>query len=253
MSSAYHSVNGWREILARVFADSQAETNVSPQWLINPATKRRLKLDYLYPEIGVAVRFAGLTAKGQPRRSDWEAMEDEQRDQTREELCRVNGVQLAIVDTFDDPVKQIDGLLRILSRASRLLAEGDAPKKQKQKGMDCLSKAHQQATALRARLNKNPDQTLASLAESWRDREAGLAIELQQAVQIDEPAPPASALQKVAQLKSGQRVVHSHFGDGVVTEISGEGSEQQITILFDADRERTFLTKLVAAKLRPLP
>jgi hypothetical protein len=250
MSSAYIHVNGWREILARIFGDVLVEANASPQWLVNPATRRRLKLDYLYPEIGLAVRFRGLTAKGQPRRSDWEEMEDEQRDQTREELCRLNGVQLAIIDAFDDPVKQMDGLLRILSRASRLLAESDESKKRKQKGMDALSKAHQEATTLRGRLTKNSDQVLATLADSWRDREAGLAVELQQAVQAEQPAPSASAIKKVAKLQSGQRVVHSHFGDGVVTEISGEGSEQQITILFDADRERTFLTKLVADKLR---
>ncbi len=62
--------------------------NVSPDWLVNPATRRKLKLDIYFVEAGVAVRFVGLTAKGQARQSDWEVLEAEQRDQTRAELCR---------------------------------------------------------------------------------------------------------------------------------------------------------------------
>jgi transcription-repair coupling factor (superfamily II helicase) len=252
MSSGYLNINGWREILARVFADCKVQFNVSPPWLINPATRRRLKLDYLYPEIDVAVRITGITAKGQGRRSDVEAMDDHQRDQTREELCRINGVQLVVIDPFDDPVKQMDALLRILSRASRLLAESNETKKRKQAGMDALGKAHQQATSLRSRLTKQPDQVLASLAEGWRDREAGLAVELQQAAtQVEQKKPSALAIKKLAALQSGQRVVHNHYGDGVVMAIDGEGADQKITILFDADKERTFLLDRVADKLRP--
>jgi hypothetical protein len=252
MSSGYLNINGWREILARIFDGCKVELNVSPPWLINPATRRRLKLDYLYPEIDVAVRITGLTARGQGRRSDFEAAEDSHRDQTREELCRINGVQLAIIDPFDDPVKQMDALLRILSRASRLLAESNETKKRKQFGMDALGKAHQQATALRGRVSKQPDQVIASLAEGWRDREAGLAVELQQASQVEQKKPSAVALKKVAALQSGQRVVHNHYGDGVVTAVDGDGDDQKITILFDADKERTFLLDRVADKLRLL-
>lgn len=252
MSSGYLNINGWREILARTFDGCQVEFNVSPPWLINPATRRRLKLDYFYPEINVAVRITGLTAKGQGRRSDWEAMEDSQRDQTREELCRVNGVQLAVLDPFDDPVKQMDALLRVLSRASRLLAESNESKKRKQIGMDALGKAHQQATALRGRMAKQPEQILATLAEGWRDREAGIAVELQQASQVEQKKPSSVALKKLAALQSGQRVVHSHYGDGVVMAVDEDGEEKKITILFDADKERTFLLDRVADKLRPL-
>jgi hypothetical protein len=57
---ARNMVNAWREILARIFADFAAEQNLSPEWLINPETKRPLKLDLVYPEIGLAIRFAGL-------------------------------------------------------------------------------------------------------------------------------------------------------------------------------------------------
>jgi hypothetical protein len=250
--SSYVNINAWREILARLFDGIQPEMNVSPDWLINPATRRKLKLDYLYSEIGIAVRFSGLTAKGQRRRSDWEAMEDEQRDQTRLELCRQNGVQLAIVDPFDEPAKQMNTLLRIISRASHLLAQSDETNKRKKAGMDALSRAHQQATRLHGRLLKQPDQTLAVLADGWHDREAGIANELQQASVASQNKPSAAALKKIAKLHEGQRVLHSHFGNGVVVSINGEGAEQQITILFDADKERTFLLSLVAGKLSPV-
>ena len=95
MSSTYFAISAWREILARIFTGFDEQDNVSPAWLVNPATNRRLKLDILYPQVGIAVRFVGLTAKGQGRQSDWEALEVEQRDQTRSELCRQNGVQPA--------------------------------------------------------------------------------------------------------------------------------------------------------------
>ena len=52
-------------------------------------------------------------------------------------------------------------------------------------------------------------------------------------------------------LKVGQRVQHTRFGPGVVTDLDGSGSEAKITILFDADQPRTFLASLVADKLSP--
>jgi len=42
MSSAYLSVNAWREIFARVLNDADLQSKVSPEWLINPATRRPL-------------------------------------------------------------------------------------------------------------------------------------------------------------------------------------------------------------------
>lgn len=249
MSSAYLSMNAWREVLARVFDGLEMQPNVSPEWLINPATRRRLKLDYLYPSVGVAVRLTGLTAKGQRRRSDWELLEDQQRDQTRAELCRLNGIQLAVLDPFDEPAKQMDGLLRVLSRATRLTAQTGRASKKKQAAMDALAGATATANQLRVSLAQKPDQMIATLAEAWRDREAGLATELQQASSATKKKPSRAQQRKLQALESGQRVVHTRFGDGVITQVSGEGADRQVTILFDADRERTFLASLLADKL----
>ena len=253
MASSYLSVNAWREIFARVFNDSDLQSNISPDWLINPATRRRLKLDYLCQSIGVAVRFSGITGKGQRRRGDSELLEDEQRDQTRDELCRLHGIQLAVINPFDDPVKQMDRFLTVLSRASRLTAMDGRTSREKSVSMDALAAAVQSANQLRFTLSRNPEQTVGTLAEAWRDREANIATALQEAAAVKTPQPTQSQQRTLAQLACGQRIVHTHFGDGVITEMIGEGVERRIKILFDGDQERTFLASLLADKLEAAP
>lgn len=253
MSTAYLSVNAWREIFARVFNDADLQSNVSPDWLINPATRRRLKLDYLCQPVGIAVRFSGLTGKGRRRRDDWELLEEEQRDQTRDELCRRHGIQLAVIDPFDDPLKQMDRFLSVLSRARRLTALGDHNSRKKGVSMDALAAAVQSANQLRFSLSRNPEQTVGTLAEAWRDREANIATSLQEAAAVKAPQPTRSQQRALAQLACGQRIVHTHFGDGVITEVSGEGVDKRIKILFDGDQERTFLASLLADKLEAAP
>jgi hypothetical protein len=233
-------------MLARILKEFTAQENVSPDWLVNPATKRRLKLDLFYPEAGLAFRFIGLTAKGQGRQSDWEVMEEEQRDQTRQELCRQNGVQLLLIDPLEDPVKQMDHLIRLLSRANRLMAQGDRPVDEKMIWQPRLSSAVSQAEELRTRVARNPEQMLANLAEAWRDREldGGPALP-------PEPLPiTMDAAASLPPLEVGQRVHHAKFGAGVVTALSGSGIDATISILFDGDQVRTFLAALVAGKLR---
>ncbi len=237
-------INGWRELLARTFEGFPQQDNVSPTWLVNPATRRRLKLDIYYLEAGIAIRFIGLTAKGQGRQSDWEALETEQRDQTRAELCRVNGVQLITVDAADDPLKQLDHLLSSLSRASRTLAQGEQPAAYKQKWMPMLGAARERANRLRTLLAKNPDQMMATWAESWRDREMGLSV----GTPLPLPPPPKKNA-KAVRYCAGQRVRHERFGEGVITAIAGSQAETMLSVLFDAAQERSFLATLVQDKL----
>ena len=247
MSSTYFAISAWREILARIFTGFEEQDNVSPAWLVNPATNRRLKLDKLYPQVGIAVRFVGLTAKGQGRQSDWEALEVEQRDQTRSELCRQNGVQLATVDPNEDLVKQVDALLSMLARSSRLLAQSSRPDAEKMRWMPALAAARDRAEKLRSAISRNPEQMMANLADAWREREAGATLQLD--------TPPASARQATngaavaLVLSPGQRVRHLKFGDGVVTRIDGSGESAKVAILFDADREREFQASLLYDKL----
>lgn len=241
-----YNIIAWREILARVFAGFTEQENISPEWLINPATRRRLKLDKFYLEAGVAVRFVGLVAKGQGRLSDWEVLETEQRDQTRVELCRLNGVQLVLLDPEEEPAKQLEALLRVLSRASRTLAQSTHPAPYKQRWMPALNRARTTAADLHARIARNPEQMMGTLAEGWRDREAGLAS---QPTMLDSAPRPRAGVVAYA---VGQRVRHDRFGPGVITALRAEESEPTLTVLFDGEQERTFLVSLVQEKLAVL-
>lgn len=246
MNSLYLTMSAWREILARTFAGFVEQDNVSPEWLVNPSTRRKLKLDKYYPDAGIAVRFIGLTAKGQGRQSDWEVMETEQRDQTRAEMCRQNGVQLVTVDPDEDLVKQVDGLLSVLARSSRTLAQSSNLNDYKVQWMAELATARDRAEKLRSAIVRNPEQMTINLADGWRERESGVAIELITPV-TGAPKSPAAAANLV--LSAGQRVRHLRFGEGVVTRIEGSGEAATVAILFDAAEERTFMAGLLYDKL----
>jgi hypothetical protein len=211
--------------------------------LVNPATRRRLKLDKYYRDAGLAVRFIGLTAKGQGRQSDWEIQETEQRDQTRAELCRQHGVQLLLIDLDEEAVKQLDSLIRLLSRASRTLAQGDQASRYKLRWMPVLSHARETAAELRSLLAKNPTQMINNLAEAWRDRESGFSADAHTA-----PPPLASPASPFVCVV-GQRVRHQRFGDGVITALTPSEQDTRVSILFDGAEERTFLSSLVYDKL----
>lgn len=248
MQSFGVSLNAWREIFARTFEGFQQQVNVSPEWLINPATNRRLKLDLYYPEIGFAVRFVGLTAKGQGRQSDWELLEEEQRDQTRAEICRRQQVQLFLVEPLEEPIKLIDLLSRLLLRAARNASRTDLSEKERSRLLQRMDKARACVDDLRSRINRAPEQMMTNLASSWRDREAGLLDAL------PEPAPQKSrSAQPPAQpidFVEGGRIIHERFGEGVITACVAEENDLRITILFDGDQERTFLASIVQDKLR---
>ena len=68
MSSAL-TIMAWREILARVMGNFEVQTDISPDWLVNPATSRRLKLDLLYPQVGKTYNSVGLPRESEPKPS----------------------------------------------------------------------------------------------------------------------------------------------------------------------------------------
>jgi len=241
----YVAIAAWREILARVFDGFTRQENVSPPWLTNPATRRRLKLDIFYPEAGMAFRFVGLTAKGQKRQSDLEVAEEEERDQVRQDLCRQHDVQLFLIEPLDDPLKQMDNLGRLLSRAGRSLAQSDHPTAYKIIWQPRIAEARERAEETRRLMTRQPEQMLVTLADSWRDREAGL---------FDAPPPPPAADERairraLATLDVGQRIAHSKHGEGVITALNGTGDDATVTILFDGDQSRTFLVAYALDKL----
>lgn len=247
MISTHISMSAWREILARTFDGIPGQDNVSPEWLVNPATRRRLKLDKYYPDVGIAIRFVGLLAKGQGRQSDWEVQESEQRDETREELCRVNQVELVKIDPDgEDPLGTLDALLRSIARAGRTIEQSRRSPGDKAKWMTAIGEARARANTLRSQLARSTDQALASLAEAWRDRETGFAF-----TPVSVPARPAPSRQ--ISLEEGQRIRHERHGPGVVTALTPDGDDTKVSILFDDPLAgtRVFLLSLLGDKVAP--
>lgn len=241
------NIMAWREILARTMQGFAVEIDASPPWLVNPATRRRLKLDLLYPQAGLAVRFVGLTAKGQPKQSDWEQLEDQQRDLTREELCRQHGVELFLVDPdYAYPSEQVQRLRLILGRLERGLAQNDRPAREQKALAPLLAGARGRLDDLARRI-KGPE-SLALYAELGRDRETAALVAASR--------PPAAAARpgpaQARPLVAGNRVVHNRFGAGVVETTTPTDGDVQITITFDTGEQRTFLASLIAGKVLPV-
>lgn len=251
MTANYYAINAWREIFARVFHNLPCQYGNTPEWLVNPTTKRALKLDLFYPDLGVAARFEGMTVKGVGRLSDEEKEYQDQRDDTRAEICRAHGVELVRIDAKgEEAVPQLDALISAINRAGRVIQQSERSNAEKSKLMAAVGEARTRAGDLRAAIARNEAQMMANLSDAWRDREAGYA-----AAPAAKPAPaPRATAAAAAALAEGQRVRHERFGEGVVTALcAADDHDKKVTILFDAQQERTFLLSLVYDKLQPLP
>lgn len=235
-------VNGWREVLARVFEGFDAELNTSPDWLVNPDTNRKLKLDYLYQDINVAIRFVGLEGREQKRRkSDQEAEQEQEREDAREAVCRKHGVILVSIDTGDEPRATLRRLESSLSRATAQLAQNPAvPQTRKQVLMPLLSQARRRAGEFTTKLTV--PERLNVYAEMWYERQANLSAQAPSARKASGP-PPA--------FRQGMDVYHQRFGPGQITEIAPDGKDMNITVSFMDGSVRTFLASLVTGKLTP--
>ncbi len=140
--SAGLNVMAWREVLERIFAGFVRQCDVSPDWLINPSTRRRLKLDILYPEIGIAIRFVGLQGNRRGAISDWEVAEQEQREDVREELCRQQGIVLVAIPVISDrPGDVLRTLSDAIGRATRAMAKGSTRLSEKRRLMPLLAES----------------------------------------------------------------------------------------------------------------
>jgi hypothetical protein len=242
---------GWREIFTRILGDFAVEENVTPPWLRNPNTKRLLKLDLYYPDVGVAVRLQGLQGQRKARKSDQEEIEEAQRDELREELCRQHGVRLINVDLgAGEPRAVFNELSRALATASRVVAQGDSGRVDKGRLMPNLAQARQ--TLERVRMQVRRAEDVALYADAWRDREMAAIA----AVQAE--AKPTSARGGTAfksgriiatVYKPGAEVKHERFGRGTVVATQLDGDDMAITISFVTAGERKFLVSLVQDKL----
>lgn len=223
--------NGWREILARIFAGLETKLNVTPEWLINPATKRRLKLDLLYPEIGLAVRFEGAEVKQRRRVSLEEEEQQQVRDYARVDVCRAHGIDLILIDlTADNPQAVFQEIDLALSRAKRRLQEPGLVQKINSARTSAANLARQAANYGNFKL----------YADLWQDRQ------YQPATSGTTPAvsPPAVSF------TPGMEVEHSAFGPGVIVAITPSGNDTLLTVDFITAGLKTLAASLVGDKLR---
>ena len=234
-------VNGWREVLARIFDGFAVEYGVMPEWLVNPGTNRRLKLDCLFTDIGVGVRFVGLEGTARKsRKSDEEVDDEAAREEARAAVCRAHGVMLISIYLDGEPRVALRGLELGLARASSQLAQNrDVLQAQKQKLMPLLSQARQRAGELTTKLTV--PEKLNLYAEMWQDRQANLAT----AAPVQKPLAPA---RKYA---VGMDVEHVKFGLGQVIAVEPEGTDVKVTVDFIEAGVRSFYARLVGDKLLP--
>jgi len=236
------NANAWREVLARVFEGFEVRHDVTPDWLVNPETNRRLKLDVLYPEIGVAVRLMGLRGKQRRQRlSLEEEMQQQARDAARIALCEAHGVSLVGIDVVTgEPKAILRELSAALSRANRRLAKSDRPPTEKVRLMEQVSQARSRLDAIARRLRRPEDLKL--YAELWEDR---------QYTEIPRPEPtPANGRSQT--YLPGMAVRHVAFGDGVVQAIRPDGDDRLVVVQFADGRRKTFAASLIGDKLTPL-
>jgi hypothetical protein len=235
----------WQEILAQVFDGFEVEKNISPEWLTNPSSGRRLKLDRLYPEIGLAVRFTGGQPQAMRRRSsDQEVEQEQEREAIRQDLCRQVGVTLLSLDPDDpEPWKVLARVCIALGGASRRLATSDRPHRVKTRLMPQLAAARRRCDDVRRRL-RDP-QAMELFVDLWRDRELREISEAQSGARARRPAA------KPRRYREGQSVRHVLLGDGTVLDVQRAEGDVKVSVLFMDGSERTFLGTLVRDKLLP--
>jgi hypothetical protein len=233
-------LNGWREVLARIFDKIDTQVNVTPDWLTNPVTHRRLKLDYYYPQLGLAVRFVGLQAAAQKRRkSDEEVEEDEEREDIRATQCREHGVRLVSINPDGEPRESLRALEMATAGATSQLALGAPDPEQRRELMPLLAAARQRVGEFRTKLTI-PDR-LNLYAEMWQERETALRAQA--------PLPEPSGV--VPDYRIGMSVEHPRFGYGTVTQIAPDGEDRLVTVDFGPGGVHDFSARLACDKLIP--
>ncbi len=226
-------VNAWREIFTRIFQHVETKVNVYPEWLINPATRRRLKLDIFCPEIGVAVRFEGLQGKQRRQRPSLEEeIQQRARDNARVEMCQAHGINLIVIDAAADSPKTVFQTIdRMLSRAGRRVKDIE------------LAQKMAQARAIAATLSRRIEysKNLKLYAELWEDRQ----------YQVPEPIQTPTPANGSVSFTVGMEVEHITFGPGVVLAITPSGDDTLLTVDFVTAGQKTLAASLVSDKLLP--
>ncbi|MHB0875347.1 MAG: hypothetical protein ACYC5O_04800 [Anaerolineae bacterium] len=233
----------WREIVTRVFEGFEVQRDLAPDWLVNPDTGRLLKLNYFYPEIGLAVRLEGMRGREQRREPDEvEYQRRREREAIRERLCEERGIRLLRFDVYDEPAEVYAAFRTALSWALRQAAKAELSAEGKLALVDRLRTARDRLEEIRAAARTSRD--LKTWADLWVDRA------YQETRAAPGPAPRAGGA--VPRYVLNMHVRHPEFGTGHVIALTDEDGDQIITVRFDNGDDRQFLAQFVADKLRPV-
>jgi len=229
--------NAWREIFTRIFMGWQVEINVYPEWLLNPETNRRLKLDFLCTDMGIAVRLEGVKKRGQRSRRLSLEEEDQKRlrDNTRFNLCRAHGVELLVIDVASDAVKPLFRELEMaLSQAKQRTKDSEIRTQ--------INESWHVALAIARKIRTNADLKL--YADLWQDRQYQIPT-------ADKSEPPSPEL--ISRYVEGTDVEHKAFGLGTIIRTEESGGDTILTVDFLDVGRKTLAASVVTELLQPLP
>jgi hypothetical protein len=226
--------NAWREIFARAFENWPVQVNISPEWLINPETHRRLKLDLFYPDAQIAVRFEGIQPEKRKARPSLEEEEQQRaRETARVEVCREHGVHLLLLDAASEEIAdeflQVD---LILSQAQRALTDVT--------WQENIKTARFKIAQIGRPLTQI--NSLKTYADLWEDRQFQMALP-------QENQKPAAA---PTIFTVGMDVNHQLFGLGTILQVEPSASDVILTVDFLEAGKKMFAASLVADKLNTL-
>lgn len=232
------NANAWRELLVRIFEDFDSQENQQPAWLINPDTNRPLKLNVVYPEIGLAIRFLGLKpGQRRSRLSLEEELQAKQRERARDQLCAAHGLSLITLEVNNPEPRQVFAALELgLSQVSRRVRDDlNRPTAEREALREQVSQARSKVSRLSRQIFEEKD--LQPYFALWQDRQF-------KKYQSDPQAAPPPA----PKLEVGMLVDHEIFGLGSIEQLSPSGEDALVSISFESGETRTFLASILAQK-----
>lgn len=229
------SASAWLEIVERVLGRFYAVENATPDWLVDRETNRRFKVDRLYPELGMAIRFKGsMGGAGAAGLDEMELMEEASRDEARARLCQEAGIALVTIDVDSDAPRQaLIEMRTALSAAARRIAQRRVAPQAK---LDLLPRIAEAKTTCQQILDAvASSEDLVAFVEAWEDRQFGGG---------DRPAS--------ADYRPGVAVSHPEYGKGLVLRVMPGSSRgnAEIVVQFSDGVMRTFTPMQADRELR---
>lgn len=158
------AASAWQEIVERVLGRFHAVENAAPDWLVDVETGHRFKVDRLYPELGIAIRFRAASSAAD------ELSEEAIRDETRARLCRQAGIALVTIDADGTtPHRVLSELRRALSAAARRVAQQPVAQDAKRALLPRVAESKAVCQDIMAQVSEPED--LLSFAQAWEDRQ----------------------------------------------------------------------------------